>query len=132
MQTCLYFKILFIQVLPPWRTYIVATEKEKTRNSNGLSNQHSRTETTLYLPTSRQTCSHLCFRLLGLTPPSFISPRYSLLPNPANFAPRGSGRCTSLSTSDGPPASSTISSAADCSHGQSSRHCSLQSILHFN
>ena len=86
MQTCLYLKILFIQVLPPWRTYIVTMEKKKTSNSNGLSNQHSRTETTLYLPTSRQTCSHLCFRLMGLTPPSFISPRYSLLPNPANFA----------------------------------------------
>lgn len=61
-------------------------EKKKKQNSDWLSNQHSRTETTLYLPTSPQTCSHPCFHLMGLTPPSFLSPRYSLLPNPANFA----------------------------------------------
>lgn len=69
MQTYLYLKILFIQVLPPWRIYNVTMErkkKKKNRNSNWLSNQHSRTETTLYLPTSPQTCPHLCFHLMGL------------------------------------------------------------------
>lgn len=53
--------------------------------------QHSRTEMTLYLPTSPQTRPHLCFHLMDLTPPSFISPKYSLPPNPANLPPHGSG-----------------------------------------